>query len=372
MLRYRDLDGKLISKTFKTRSEAEEYAIAHSAEKRIPADMQFSGVERADIIRIKALCAKYGYTLPEAADILESQFRRGKWNVLQIDSATKRYYDHLEAKKVRPDTLRSYKDHVDRFAKWYKSASHRDDLSTFSREDAQNYINMANSKGHVQSALRAFWTYLCNSRAVPENVFKGLKIPRVLKDKAPISIMSVEATVENLAAIRKEFKPLYALMTFAGIRPEELISDPKKNSAKRDLLSFSDIDFKNRRITVRSAAAKTRAMRIIEGLPENIWSWLEPVREWKAVYPAEIPMLRPRGARTTTTNIYQQWRIARGNLPHKVEHDALRHSFASYAYYVLGVEHAVEVLGHDYSTYKKHYKGLATKADSEAYFKIFP
>ena len=98
----------------------------------------------------------------------------------------------------------------------------------------------------------------------------------------------------------------------------------------------------------------------------------EPIKKWKAIYPPVMKMQRSVGCRTTTDNVYQQWLKAKRALPCKVPQDALRHSFASYAYHVFGVEKAVEILGHDYNVYKKFYKSIATEADSIAYFNILP
>ena len=88
--------------------------------------------------------------------------------------------------------------------------------------------------------------------------------------------------------------------------------------------------------------------------------------------PEKLKMQRAVGGRTTTTNAYDQWRTAKKALPHKIPHDALRHTFCSCAYHVLGVEHAVEVAGHDYNVFKRRYKGLVDKDEALKYFAILP
>lgn len=370
LLRFKDIDGNYISMTFATRSQAEEYQKAHSAEKKLPPDLRLSGPERAELLRIKSLCEQSGHKLSEAVAIIEKFFYHKKFDSLPVDVAVRKYFQYIELRKVRHDTARNYYDHVNRFARWFKENFSVDDLSRFLKEHAQAYIDQANSKEHVVGALRAMWSFLLANNLVHENVFKGLKIVKILKDKPPIPVMSVIATDENIHAIRDEFKPLYALLTFAGIRPQEIIPDPQ--NTKKELLKFEDIDFVNKRITIRAEVAKTRKPRIIYDLPPNIWLWLEPLKQTKEIFPDKIKAWRKNQKEFITDKVYNQWRVSKEKLPHKIPHDALRHSFASYAYHILGVEHAVEALGHDYQTYKNFYKGLATIKDSQDYFNIVP
>ena len=63
LVRCKDLDGTPISATFATRSEAETFERQHSKEKILPNDIQISGVDRADVARIRLLCNEYGVTL---------------------------------------------------------------------------------------------------------------------------------------------------------------------------------------------------------------------------------------------------------------------------------------------------------------------
>ena len=337
----------------------------------MPSDLQISAIERGDMLRIKNLCLKFGFSLHEALPIFRDFLKNYAKTPISFEEAQKHFFVHLEDKNVRPRTYDFYEDHLHRFLKFCE-ANDFQNIAMFSKENAQMYINISKSKPQTKRALHAFWTYLCDSGYASVNAFNSVKIKKVLKDKPAISIMSPKATRENLAAIRPEFKPLYALMAFAGIRPEELIVDKSKKKSKEDWLKFSDIDFIKRRIIVRASVSKTREERMITGLP-NIWPFLEPIKKWRAIYPETIKAQRKSGEPgIITKNIYQQWRNEKKRLPHPIPQDALRHSFASYAYHVLGVEKAVEILGHDYKVYKEFYKSIADAEDSRAYFEISP
>ena len=363
LVRGKNADGKPVSATFATRSEAEEFEKSLKSEKRMPAELQLNALDRADLARIKALCEQKNRTLHEALKVLEAAFKNGNKPIAPAAAIT-RFLDALEARNARPATYNQYKWHLAKFADWLNLCG-IDNLQNVTPALAQEFINSVKSKDHARRALRPFFNFLKVENLLSENPFLAVKIPALLDDQKPIPFMSVEATRENLRALRPEFKPLYALMTFAGIRPEELISKSKKDNVKID-----DIDFKNQRITIRPSVAKCRKMRIISGV-KNLWPWLEPIKNWGAICPREIKFLNwNKGG--LTKNVYEQWQAAKRRLPHKIPHDALRHSFATYAYYALGVERAIEILGHDYNVYIKHYKGLAPEADCKAYFEIYP
>ena len=373
LVRLKNSDGETISATFATRSEAEAFVLNNKSEEKMPVALQINATERADFARIKELCATARISLQDAIPIFRDALKNFKREPLYIEDAITKFLNFAELKNVRPSTLKSYDSHTKRFLKWCNLLSY-EKVATFTKDLAQEYINDVRSKEHAKTVLHVLWAFLLDNGFVAENIFHGVKIPKVLKDNPPIPILSVAATRANLNAIRPEFKPLYALMTFAGIRPEELIFDPNSKYIKKNILEFQDIDFDRRQIVVRAATSKTRHMRIISNLPSNIWAWLEPIKKWKAVYPREIEMLRQAGTRTTTTNAYLQWRKAKDKLPFKVPQDALRHSFATYAYHKIGIEHAVEVMGHvgGYAVFAKHYKGLATPDEAEQYFSILP
>lgn len=370
LVRIKTVDGKNISATFATRSEAEEFELIHKKEKILPEELHISASERVDMLRIKKLCSKFDLSLHDVLPLFQNLLKNYTKTPLSLKEAQKQFLAYLESKKVRPRTYDFYMNHLQRFSKFCEINDFQT-VATFTKESAQTYIDSAKSKPQAKRALHAYWAYLHDSGYASSNVFHTVKIKKILQDKPAVTVMSVKETIENIAAIRPEFKPLYALMAFAGIRPEELIVDKSRENAKKDWLKFLDIDFDRKKIVIRASVSKTREERIITGLP-NIWPFLEPIKEWGAIYPETIKMRRKIGRLETTDNVYQQWRKEKEKLPHKIPQDALRHTFASYAYHALGVERAVEILGHDYKVYKRFYKGRAEPEDSRKYFEIAP
>ena len=69
LVRCRDIDGKQISATFATRSEAEAFQNEHAKEKSLPDDIQISGMDRSDFVRIRQLCNDFNITLADVYSI---------------------------------------------------------------------------------------------------------------------------------------------------------------------------------------------------------------------------------------------------------------------------------------------------------------
>lgn len=145
-------------------------------------------------------------------------------------------------------------------------------------------------------------------------------------------------------------------MAFAGVRPSEIVS-----SDCEPILKIANIDFKSRRIWIPAEVSKTRRLRILSQPPANLWHWIEPLR-------------RRSISQSVAPQSYNIWRKVKESTGIELPKDVLRHSFASYGYHFLGAEHAVEILGHvgGFGVFAKHYKGLATHAESKRYFKTEP
>ena len=182
------------------------------------------------------------------------------------------------------------------------------------------------------------------------------KLPRILKEVKAPEILSVEETRRLFENIPADWRPATALMVFAGVRPFEFVSPDRS-----PVLKVCVIDFESKKIKIPAEISKTRRLRILSDLPANLWAWLEPLKTLDAslnIAPAS----------------YEVWRSVKEDSGVKIAHDALRHSFASYAYHFLGAEHTVEIMGHvgGFAVFAKHYKGLADKKSAKEYFSTLP
>lgn len=67
-------------------------------------------------------------------------------------------------------------------------------------------------------------------------------------------------------------------------------------------------------------------------------------------------------------------RRIRRKIPLELPKDIFRHSFATYGYYKYDPKDLIVMMGHlrGFTTFEKHYMGLADRASAEKYFAIMP
>ena len=100
LARCRNSDGKYISATFKTRSEAEDFIAQNKKESLLPAELRISPLERADFARIKLICERYGKTIKDAASIIEEYLKNKKESTPPVFDAVKLFLDACEKRRV--------------------------------------------------------------------------------------------------------------------------------------------------------------------------------------------------------------------------------------------------------------------------------
>ena len=222
LVRYRGADGKRVSAVFATRSEAEAFERAQKKERAMPAELQVSASDRADFARLKNFCDGANISIADALAYLRANYAAHAPSVALKD-ASARFVDECERRALRPRTVDFYSAHIGAFCEWAAAAGIAD-AGAVSAEHAKQFLSAAKCPAQAKSALRAFWAFLVRAKLASQNVFAAAKIAAKMRDRENVAVLSVEATRENLAALRPEFRPLYALMAFAGIRPEELLA----------------------------------------------------------------------------------------------------------------------------------------------------
>ena len=353
---YRE-DGSRAAKFFEQQGEALLFQakLNEVSCSELPDNLDFSVDDRIIFAQIKSECEKFEAELFDALGCVRSflpKYLRLDVSGQAWEVAQKAYFADLLKRGARSSSLAFYKSQIGKFARMENPENVKD----ISVEKAQKYLASVASPEHAKRALRAFFTFCISQKWIDKNPFTDAKTPRILKEVAPTPVLSVCDTKQFFANLPADWRPMAAIMAFAGVRPAEIIS-----SDCSPVLLCGDIDFKARRITIRAEVSKVRRLRVLAGLPANLWAWIEPLRSCPAsmaVAPAS----------------YEVWRRVKSNTGVELPKDVLRHSFASYAYHYLGAEAAVEILGHigGFAVFAKHYKGLATDEDSKAYFSIMP
>jgi integrase len=212
-------------------------------------------------------------------------------------------------------------------------------------------------------SVRALWRWALR-RSTPfvrEDVTAGLAF-RQPGRKGDVEFLSVNQAIAILEGC-EEHRHALALMLFAGIRPEEIRGENKPP------LDWDCINCDGRIVRIPGSVAKTRQPRILERLPDNLWAWLADGPKEGPVCAINIRSLVVHAQRAA------DFRAGNGKVLERWPHDAMRHSFATYHVALFADPgRTALLLGHEGAPTMlyRHYRGLATQAQGEAYFAIRP
>lgn len=348
-VKYTTESGKRCKKRFKSKVAAENFLVTLKEESAVPADLKISTDERVAFYQIKQACVKTGVTVQDALELVKSNIARVSVKGKPWEEACSLYLADAERRGCRPASIQFYRTRLNLFA---KSVSPQN-IAEITPEIAERYLNECASPVHSRRALSAFLGFCAAKKWIPFNPFGAAQLPKRISERELPHILTPAQVRSIFEKIPPEWTPVFALLAFCGVRPNEVIPLNAKPS-----LPVSAVDFKNKRITIPAEIAKTRIARIISP-PKNIWKWLAPLNggiKSSPIAPASYDVFR---------------RIKR-NCGVPILKDALRHSFASYGYHFLGAERTVEIMGHigGFGVFAKHYKGLATPEDAKEYFSI--
>lgn len=343
---FYDEKGKRTTTSFKNKIDAENFVFHKNSTSIVEDAFCFSNEDRIKLAKIRDLCNIKKIDLDVAIELVKN------YSVMEdeeIETLFQKFLKECERRNLRIKTISGYSFQLRKFNKFALSKGIKK-LSQITEQNISEYLQGINSPLHAKRALSALGSYCKDNKYWSNNLFQDAKISKIISEKEPPHILGVNDAKTLFKVLPDTWKPLFALMAFAGIRPEELVP-----SQKKDCLQIKNIDFENKKIAIPASVAKTREPRILENLPENLWEWLNPLKGAKSICKG-----------------YEAYKLIRRKLPVKLKKDVFRHSFASYGYYFLGVEHSVKILGHDYKTFKKFYEGIANKENAQEYFNIRP
>lgn len=345
-------DGKRIRKRFQTRADAEMFAEEIRVEEILPDAYRFAPDERTIFAAIKSLCTHAEIPLADAVDFVRAGVDAKLVSGYTWTDAQAAFLSDCERRGARSQTLKFYRSQLGRFS----ARECVQNIAEITPERAEKYLAGILSPEHAKRSLRAFFNFCRAQKWIAANPFELAKTPRKLAEVAAPEILSVGDTRRLLDSIPAEWTPAVALMAFAGVRPNEIVSLDGS-----PVLRIADIDFSARKIVIRPDVSKVRRRRILTGLPDSLWQWIAPLQ---SLPPSD----------NTAPASYNVWRRVKRNSGVDIGKDVLRHSFASYAYHFIGAERAVEILGHigGFGVFAKHYKGLADADTSAKYFSILP
>lgn len=322
-----------------------------------------SAIERQDIRKAQKLLEDTGLTLTDAARLALTVLPRKSSNSPTFEEAFEPFIRHCMRKRLKSATLSYYENCLSRINEAYGDRK----LSEVSRSDWKTYLEQSelspgNAKARLRTARALYsWALNENPPLVETNPLMGLKL-NIRPQRHEIEFLTVADTKKIMENAGKH-SAAFALMLFAGIRPEEISA-----RSNQDRLLWENIQFDEKIIRIPGSVSKTGKPRLLEHLPENLWSWLS---EGKSGPISSV-------SSTAVTNAAQ---FAGGFLKREGDKkqvrirpwpfDGMRHSFATYHIALHGDPGRTSlILGHEGKTTLLHnnYRGLATKAEAERYF----
>jgi integrase len=268
------------------------------------------------------------------------------------------------ARGRRAGTFRFYDEKLGGFSKWAADRT----LDEISRGELKAWLQDSkyapSTKRMIWRAVRAVfrWAAAQEPPLLASDPTKGLKLELPEAEHA-IKFLSVGQAESIMRGIPKDMRAAVALQLFAGIRPEEVA--PRDKNKPR--LGWESVHFEEKTIRIEANVSKTKRARILEGLPDALWSWMRSDKKDTGPICSTSSLWILDACKTAGGFV--------GKKPAKWPHDAMRRSFATYAVALTGDPGKVSLwLGHEGSTslLHRHYRGLVTKADAKAYFEILP
>jgi len=201
--------------------------------------------------------------------------------------------------------------------------------------------------------IRAFFTHFVEEKVIREN--PALRIKRRGEGMGEVVVISPADTARLLHVCQTNpaYRPMInrlALECFIGMR-FETASKIKKSDIKRA----------DKGVNIRAEISKDRRRHYLDGLPDNLWSWLdvEPDTGWD---------LTPRQYMGLKSALF-----VAAQVPHP--RNCLRHGFVTYhvaAFKDPGRTAFIICHTGNQTLLYEHYKGMATEADGKLFWTLTP
>ena len=342
------VDGKRKTRGFPTLEQRDTFA------RSLAGDVKAAGVDayrldEAELRDWRAFRAEVG----QGADLREIARHWVAHGKEDAPTVTVAVTDFLAAKKSEGISTAAY-SHYKKWLGRFSAAFGARQVSSITREEISPWLAMlglgdVTTHGHFVR-VRSLFTWLVNIGKLARNPCNGIKAPKITPED--VEVLTVTDGGKLFAKATADTRELFgrlALESFAGLR-----------FASASVIAGADIDFAARGIVLPAAKIKTRRRQFIDGLPENLWAWLE----WS----------KPAAWAMTPRQYLEAKSLAfvRADIPHP--RNCLRHSFASYhvAAHKDASRTSVILCHSSPAMLWRHYKGRATEADGLAWFGIVP
>ncbi|MDF3129853.1 hypothetical protein P0Y35_11655 [Kiritimatiellaeota bacterium B1221] len=362
---------KRTRKNFSTQEKAESYLKAQ-AEIREETGLQtfkFSQHQIADFQHALETLSKEGMQDVKLSEIVNYYVERKRvvleqWTVAE---AVEKRLANMQARNLRPASIVSTTKILNVFKTDYASTLVRD----LTEEEVSKWIKKQNGgerrMQNVRNELSTLFNFTEeNLNAFTNNICKTIKKKQAKIEDVRLAEIMTPKEVENFMRWIEENKPKYiamfALMFWAGIRPEEL-------TKTENFLKWEDIKFDEENelgtkgvIYVKAKTAKTRKPRKTP-ISANLMQWLKGVKKESGKI----------GFAYSSTSEVRREAVKESGLNKWVQ-DFPRHSYATNAGELHSMHKSAGWIGHvgGIKVFLDSYQGLTSQAQAKEYFNIMP
>jgi integrase len=309
----------------------------------------------------EAIAKLHGHSLGEAVD----GFMRTAANVKAkgVADAVEEFITGRQHKTKAKDGKRAqlsetYAVHVNSWLREFAGTFPATAVCDLSKEHLTAYAKTfkhftPKTRNHRRATVKMFLKWCARQDYLPVNhrLLEADCLASEVADAAEADYFRPAELQTLLDNSSEDLRPVIAIAGLAGLRGEEIMR-----------LDWGDVWRVAGHIEVTARNAKTRQRRLVEVCPA-LAAWLEPFHKNTAgkVYPAGVHAFQ---------HAYLKLRKSL-KIPDRL--NGLRHAFCTYHFAAHQNENqTAQQAGNSPAMIHAHYKGLATKADAEKWFAIFP
>jgi integrase len=339
--------GKERTALFKRRADAERYKLELLAAWREQEGIPLSSSEIADARAAWRELSKHGLNgislfeaVKAALPILRREAQMPIETLLEEFAALRR-------PDWRPKSENNFKIAAEKMLSTFRGRAVGSIVAAELLEWVRTLGESPTTRHHYKRTLSPAFNYAVRQGILTANPWERVELEKVRRETKP-DILTVAEAVRIMTDCPEDCKAAYALLLFAGVRPNELAR-----------LTWGDI--KDGFVHIPAAASKVRQHRNIDIQP-NLAAWLDLYRDFTA-------------RKIIPTNWKRKDQATRATVGFANRQDVCRHSFASYHLAAFkNAENTKMQLGHSArsDTLFAHYRAAVTTADAELYFSINP
>lgn len=367
------VDGKwkIRRKTFETETEAENHLKTRleEREKHGVNLLALNEWEIADFKESLALMKREGMDSIKIVECVRYYLERNKHNLMQwtVKEAIEKRLADMERRNLRPDSITGTRKILEMFQKDFATKQVRE----LTEDEISKWIVKQNGGERRMKNIRNELSTLFNFVEANLNEYTNIVCKPVIKSKAKIEdskhaeIMTPKETEMFMQYLEKNYPQYcasFALMFFAGIRPNEI-------TRTNNPLMWEDINLDEANelggkgvIYLKSKTAKIRKGRKLP-ITKNLYYWLNTYKQDSGkigkAYSGTSEVRRKAWQEVSDKEWIQ---------------DYPRHTYATCSGEVYNLHKSAQWMGHTggIRMYVEHYQGLTTQAKAKEYFNILP